>query len=41
MFYLTIAYSLIAVVLAGYGASLYRRLRGAERAIRALEQEQE
>ena len=35
---LIIAYVLIAVVLAGYGATLYRRLRAVERGIRLREE---
>ncbi len=33
-----VAYVLIAVVLGGYGATLYRRTRGVEQRIRALEE---
>lgn len=39
MTYLIIAYSLIALVLSGYGASVYRRLRATENEIRNLETE--
>ncbi len=35
---LIIAYALIAVVLIGYGISLYQRTRATERRIRALEE---
>ncbi len=37
---LEIAYLLIAVVLLGYGVTLYRRMRAVERRIRSLEEEQ-
>lgn len=39
MINLIIAYSLIAVVLLGYGTSIYRRLHGVARAWRALDGE--
>lgn len=39
MTYLVIAYSLIAVVLIGYGASVWQRLRAVEDEIRGLEME--
>lgn len=35
---LIVAYVLIALVLIGYGATLYRRTRAVERSIRALEE---
>jgi hypothetical protein len=35
---LIIAYTLIAVVLLGYGATLYRRLHAVEHSIRAREE---
>ena len=37
MTYLIIAYSLIVLVLSGYGVSIYRRLRATEDEIRELE----
>ena len=40
MTYLIIAYSLIALVLSGYGASVYLRLRAAEDETRELEEHQ-
>ncbi len=36
---LEIAYALIAIVLAGYGALLYRRSQAVQRRIRELEEE--
>ncbi len=38
--YLITAYSLIAVVLAAYGASLYYRTRRVDRSARALDEEE-
>lgn len=37
MIYMLVAYALIALMLVGYGISLVRRTREAERALRALD----